>query len=350
MLRPRQLLAPLTLAACGLACAAPVAGARIVSQWHQVRVYSPANVDANTGWLAQQMFDLKKPPARIRVGDTTYAGPWNHATIGRGTMSEALKELSGRYADDSVAIYSDRALTAAERGRFKVSARLYRDADVLVLSAGHPACGGLSLTQARAIAAGRITRWSQVVAGAEGRIAVRYPQRNGAMDLRFGTRLIARRTTRGIRYRPSYGAGARPAADGGVAAAAKGDRSIAAITTWSAIRGRGGTTCVVPLNGVAASNASVAGLRYPGAYPVDVVVRRRIADLYTRKVVAALVDYMRSDKVRKQLRGRGLLVAGDPVPADPPSAPGPPETPPGDPIPVDTPPPGTVPVPPPYEY
>jgi hypothetical protein len=100
----------------------------------------------------------------------------------------------------------------------------------------------------------------------------------------------------------------------------------------------------VPLGGVAASRASVAALRFPGAYPVDVVVRRRIKDAYTRKLIAAFLTYMRSDKVRKQLRDRGLLVAGDPVPADPPAETIPPAAPPGEPIAVDAPPPGAVPI------
>ncbi len=304
--------------------AVPAAHARTVSSWHQVTVYSPANVDAHVGWLAQQMFDLKKP-ARIRVGATTYVGPWNNATIGGGTLSETLKLLGRRYAQDNVAVYSDRRLTAAERRRYKVAAELFRDADVLVLSAGHPGCAGLTLAQARGIAAGRITSWSQVVSGVDGRIAVRYPQqRTGAVELRFGVRLVGRMTSNGIRYRPTYASGARGAADGGVAAAAA-DRNIAAITSWSAVRGRSAGTCVVPLGGVAASQASVAALKYPGAYPVDVVVRRRIANPYLRKMVAAFSAYMRSDKVRSQLRGRGLLVAGDPPPADPPQAPAPAE-------------------------
>ncbi len=310
-------VAVVALAAGALVGSAPAAHARNVTQWHQVAVYSPANVDANVGWLAQQMFDLNKP-ARIRVGTTTYVGPWNNATIGRGTMSEALKELGRRYASDNIAVYSDRRLTASERARYRIAAELYRDADVLVLKAGHPGCSGLTLAQARAIASGRITRWSQVVSGLDGAIAVRYPQlRGGFSELRFGTRLIQRRTSRGLRYRASYAKGARGVADGGVAAAAS-DLSIAAITSWSKAGARGGATCIVPLGGVAANASSVAALRYPSAYPVDVVVRRRIGDAYLRKLIAAFSAYMRSAKVRDQLRGRGLLVAGDPPPADAP--------------------------------
>ncbi len=311
-------VAAVVFAACGALGAAPAAHARTVSSWPQVRVYSPSNVDAHVGWLAQQMFNLKEP-SRIRVGDTTYVGPWNNATITRGTMSEALKELSRRYASDTVAVYSDRRLTAAERRRYKVSAELFRDADVLVLVAGHPACAGLTLAQARGIATGRITRWSQVVSGAEGKIAVRYPLRAGFDEVRFGTRRVGRMTSKGIRYRPTYAPGARGAADGGVAAAAANPR-IAAITSWSAIRGRSPATCVVPLGGVAASQASVATLRYPGAYPVDVVVRRHIANAYERKMIAAFSAFMRSAKVRSQLRARGLLVAGDTPLPDPPQA------------------------------
>ena len=73
------------------------------------------------------------PPARIRVGDTTYVGPWNNATVTRGTMSEALKELSRRYASDNFAMFSDRAPHGRGARRGSGSARrLFRDADVLV--------------------------------------------------------------------------------------------------------------------------------------------------------------------------------------------------------------------------
>lgn len=289
------------------------ASARTVTDWPQVQVYSPSKVDAHVGWLAQAMFDLKKP-ARIRVGGTTFVGPWNNATITRGTMSETLKEIRGRYARESVAIYSDRALSASERSRFRVAAPLFRDADVLVLAAGHPACAGLTVAQARGIAQGRIKRWSQVAPGAAGEIAVRYPERNASPELRFGTHFVQYRTTKGLRYRPSYAAGARGAADGGVSRAAAGDMNVAAITSWSALRGSGGATCAVPLGGVEPSAASVAALRFPGAYPVDVIVRKQIKDAHQRAIVAKFSEYMRSAKVRDQLRARGLLVAGDPAP------------------------------------
>jgi hypothetical protein len=288
--------------------------ARTVTDWPQVQVYSPSKVDAHVGWLAQGMFNLKKP-ARIKVGGTTYVGPWNNATIGRGTMSEALKELKGRYARESVAIFSDRALSAAERRGFTVGARLFRDADVLVLAAGHPACGGLTLAQARGVAQGRITRWAQLVPGVDGKIAVRYPARNGSDELRFGTRLVPYRARGGmIRYRTSYAPGARGAADGGLSSVARGDLRIAAITSWSALRGAAGTTCAVPLGGIEPTAASVATLRYPGAYPVDVVVRRRIGDAHQRAIVRKFNEYMRSAEVRDKLRARGLLAVGDPPP------------------------------------
>jgi ABC-type phosphate transport system substrate-binding protein len=260
------------------------------------------------------MFDLKKP-ARIKVGGTTYVGPWNNATITRGSMSQALRELKGRYARESVAIYSDRELTAAERGPFRVAAPLFRDADLLVLAAGHPACAGLTMAQARGIAQGRITRWSQVVPGAGGKIAVRYPARGETAELRFGTGYVPYRTSKGVRYRTSYAQGSRGAADGGVSRAAAGDMTVAAITSWSAVRGTAAATCTVPLGGVEPTASSVAALRFPGAYPVDVIVRRRIRDAHQREIVRRFGAYMRSAKVRDQLRSRGLLVAGDPPPA-----------------------------------
>ena len=49
------------VALSGLALGSAPAHARTVTDWPQVQVYSPSKVDAHVGWLAQAMFDLKRP-------------------------------------------------------------------------------------------------------------------------------------------------------------------------------------------------------------------------------------------------------------------------------------------------
>lgn len=259
---------------------------------------------------------------RYRQGANTYFGQWVAASIGRGSTSEALAEVYedsvSRFPQGNQGVIIDRPLTGTEVARFTVLADLYRDGDVLVVTAGHPACAGLSLTQARRIANGTITRWSQVVRGAPvDRIAVRYLQMPGAEFPipRLGTRFVGQRTS----WRVDYARGGKGAPDGGVAEAAAGNRGVAAITTWSRLRGARPGSCIVPLGDVEPTNATIASLRYPGAFPVSYVVTRKIVgrDAVARGRVAVMRRAMRAKLLsegRKTLRSRGLLVVGDPVP------------------------------------
>ena len=58
-------------------------------------------------------------------------------------------------------VFLDRRLTAAERRHMVVRADLGRDADVLAVASGHPACAsGVSRAAARGIAKGTIRTWS----------------------------------------------------------------------------------------------------------------------------------------------------------------------------------------------
>lgn len=316
---------------------APAAEGRTLSTYVQVRVYSPTAVDAHVGWMPLSLF----PPrdrVRFTADGTSYIGTWANAVIAGGTTSDALKLMGRRYSyGTEQVVVTDRRLTARERKRFTVRTRLFRDADVLVVSADHPVCAtGLSLTQARAIATGRIRQWAEVVTGATtDTIAVRYRVNAvKAAELRFGTRLMPYRTTRGIRYRTTYAASARGLTDAGVGAAARGDHAIAAVTSWSHVGRLRSPICVVPLGGVRAGHDTVASLRFPGAYSVDLVAARRLKNGYVRKLVALFVARMGSAKAKDQLRARGLLVAGDPVPA---GTPGTPSGPPASPTPEPTP-------------
>src|SRR5262249_27130158 len=155
-----------------------------------------------------------------------------------GTASDGLATLqrNARYGSGGQAVLADRLLTRAESRRFIVLAEVYTDADVLVVAAGHPACAGLTRGQARSIAAGRLTRWCPLVAGAPvDAIRVIPPVDNAGQAVpHLGTRWVGS----GNRWRVTYAPGATGAADGGVGRAASGDMGVAAVTTWSRIRAR----------------------------------------------------------------------------------------------------------------
>ncbi len=315
--------ASLTAVAAGIVVAALApasAGAVTERTSFQMVQLTPARVYAQTSFLP---FALPDPPDRVyryRLGSRVFVGPWYPASVGGQTTAELLARVyrgatTRIGATGTEGVVSDRPLTARERGRFRVLADLYRDADVLVVAAGHPACAGLTAAQARSIARGGITRWSQVVAGAPADpIRVRYPAgTTGEGVPHLGTRWVGRLN----KWRINYAPGAVGAGDGGVAAAAA-DPSIAAITTWSRLRQRPAGVCAVPLNGVAPGDATVAGLTYPEAFPVTYVVTRRVVGGgHTVVMRRAMAAHLNSAKVKAMLRGQGLLVVGDPVAAPP---------------------------------
>ncbi|MFN8123621.1 MAG: hypothetical protein U0237_14450 [Thermoleophilia bacterium] len=326
MRTPHAVAGVLTLAAAlGAAGTAPQhAHARSYFTTFGFVQVAPSRVWQQTAWIPQS---IDVPPGvqhRFRLGADTYRGIWVPAAVSR-TDTTLMLGYARRDArirvDGSMFFVADRELTAAERRVFRVFADLYRDADVMVLRAGHPACAGLTRAQARAIASGRITRWSQVVAGAPAdRIAVRYPEVAGTIELRFGARLVGAT----VHWRATYAPGARGAADGGVAEAAR-NPAVAAITSWTAMRRQARTdVCVVPLGGVAPSDAAVAALTYPAAFPVRYVVPRSTRgvaprDLITRREVRR---HLASDAFRATLRGTGVLVSGDPIAPPQPVPPG----------------------------
>ena len=315
--------ASLAAAAAGIAVAALApasAGAVTERTSFQMVQLTPSRVYAQTSFLP---FALPDPPDRVyryRLGSRVFVGPWFPASVGGQTTTELLDRVH-RAAHDPDRGHRDggrhrRPSPDGPRAQpLPHLADLYRDADVLVVAAGHPACAGLTVAQARAIARGSVTRWSQVVAGAPAdAIRVRHPvDASGEGVPHLGTRWVGRLN----RWRVNYAPGAVGARDGGVAAAAA-DPSIAAITTWSRLRQGPAGVCAVPLNGVAPSDAAVAGLAYPEAFPVAYVVTRRVVGggqtVVMRRAMAA---HLNSAKVKAMLRGQGLLVVGDPLPAPP---------------------------------
>ena len=130
-------------------------------------------------------------------------------------------------------VFLDRRLTAAERRHMVVRADLGRDADVLAVASGHPACAsGVSRAMARGIAKGTIrTNWSAA--------GVPTPAGGDAIALRRAGDGFERSSE------PRFGAGylapksARITRDGGLSEAASGNQAIAAVTSWSRARSYG---------------------------------------------------------------------------------------------------------------
>ncbi len=124
-------------------------------------------------------------------------------------------------------------------------------------------------------------------------------------------------------------AGASAARDGGVSEAASGDLAIAAVTSWSRVRARQGTTCAVAVGGAAPSDASVRALAHPDAYPISFVTLRRLStarDRGVRPITAAFVQYLTGPRATSLFRQRGMLLVKEAWPAvpDPQTDPGPP--------------------------
>jgi hypothetical protein len=314
----------LAVAAAGLAATPAAAAPR--PEYVSVNSYIPARIDATIGFVPSHGM----PPtriARVRSGGRTFRFVYLNSAVVWPRTSMILSELSGRYASTAAGGFVDRPLTAKQRRRLVVRLDLGRDADVLAVAKDHPACAtGLTTAQARGIARGTITRWSEVVAGAPGAIAVRVEQSStGAKVPRWEAR--------------EYAKGTKGAADGGLGAAAQGDQAVAALTSWSRARAYAATTCSVPIDGVAPTDASVFALSYPAAFPISYVVPRRPfrATRYGRAVMRGFVDWLGGSDAAKQFRARGMMLVADGPPAPPPPPPPPEEPPPEDAIPVEEP-------------
>jgi hypothetical protein len=240
-------------------------------------------------------------PITVRVGGRTYRYTFGNAAAGVGPSATIyLKNMiRGRRYPSPQGVFLDRRFKKAERRHVEVRADLGRDADVLAVSSGHPACSsGVSRAAARGIAAGTIRTWSQA--------GVPTPASGDAIALR-------RAGTGTDRFvEPRFGAGAKPpsgaraARDGGLSEAATGDTAVAAITSWSRARAFQGTTCAVPIGGSAPSDASVRSLSHPDAYPISFVTLKRLRS--ARPIVAAFVKYLTGPRATTSFRERGMLL------------------------------------------
>ncbi len=300
-----------------LALIGPAAAeAKRVSTFWQQTAYVADRFWAQLGFIPIGGIQERGKPSVYRDGATTYVVTWTNALVGRSTtaaLKEAARYIKYRPVDDG--IFTDRFLSTREKRSYQVLADLARDADVLVVHRENPVCTtGLTRAQAGAIARGKITRWSQVTTLSDGqpdvitRRLVGRPGKQGDAfaEPRFGVALAAPHTV--------------VTADGGVSEA-RVDRGVAAVTSWSRVR-RGSGACVVALNGIAATNATVHGLRFPGAYPIQYVMhRKRSKGGENRVKVREYVRFLKSERAAVMFRNTGVLLAAEPAPADAVTAP-----------------------------
>jgi hypothetical protein len=261
-------------------------------------------------------------PITVRVGGRTYRYIFGNAAAAVGPSANIYLRnmIRMRRYPSPQGIFLDRRLTAAERRHVRIRADLGRDADVLAVRRGHPACAaGVSRVVARGIAAGTIRTWSAA----------------GVPTPPSGDAIALRRAGAGIErfVEPRFGAGgrlpkgAKSARDGGLSEAASGDHAVAAVTSWSRARAFQQTTCAVPVGGAAPTDASVRGLSHPNAYPISFVTLRRLRAV--RPIAAAFLQYLTGPGATTSFRQRGMLLVKEtwtavPDPySDPPPDPGP---------------------------
>jgi hypothetical protein len=260
-------------------------------------------------------------PITVRVGGRTHRFVFDNAAavVGPSAGIYLRNMVRQRRFPSPQGVFLDRRLTAKERRHLVVRADIGRDADVLAVAIGHPACAtGVSRAAARGIAAGRIRTWS----GA----GVPAPAGADAIALRRAGSGIERSAE------PRFGApatappGTRTAPDGGLSEAASGDLAIAAVTSWSRARAFQATTCAVPVGGAAPTDASVRALSHRDAYPISFVTLKRLGlRPGVVPITTAFLKYLTGPRAASSFRVRGMLLVKEQWPAvgAPVSPPGP---------------------------
>jgi hypothetical protein len=249
-------------------------------------------------------------PIKVRVGGRTHRYVFGNAAAVVGPSGDIYLRnmIRGRRYPSPQGIFLDRRLTAAERRHVQVRVDLGRDADVLAVRRGHPACAsGVSRAVARGIAAGTIRTWSAA--------GVATPPSGDAIALHRAGNGIERSVEPRLAAGWRLPAGARAAPDGGLSEAASGNLAIAAVTSWSRARALQQTTCAVPIDGSAPSDTSVRALSHPDAYPVSFVTLHRLRG--ASPIVAAFLTYLTGPQATASFRQRGMLLAKEAWPALP---------------------------------
>jgi hypothetical protein len=240
-------------------------------------------------------------PITVRVGGRTYRYIFGNAAAAVGPSANIYMRnmIRARRYPSPQGIFLDRRLKAAERRYVEVRADLARDADVLAVGRGHPACAsGVSRAVARGIAAGTIRTWSAA--------GVPTPESGDAIALRRAGSGVDRFVEPRFRAGIQLPKGARAVYNGGLSEAASGNLAIAAVTSWSRARSYQVTTCAVPVGGAAPNDTSVRALSHPDAYPISFVTLRRLRGV--RPIAAAFLKYLTGPRATASFRQRGMLL------------------------------------------
>jgi len=289
---------PVLLAVVLTTLLAPSAHAAVPGRFVQIDAVNATRVDRLIGFIPIQGIDPKHEGTPVRIGGRRYRLLWLNAGGSTPALGLTLTNLA-KLVPTNKGVFADRPLTGRERRRFNVLVDLGRDADVLVVAAGHPACQGISRAAARAIARGSITRWSD--AGVPGAEQDAISLRLAGSDTSFTEMRLGSPSKKPAR--------ARIEADGGIGAAARGDHSVAAVTSWSRARAWRAGVCAVPLGGVAPTDATVRSLAYPAAYRITfVAAKRRPADALSRAAMRAYVDFLLSARAGALFERNGMLL------------------------------------------
>jgi hypothetical protein len=240
-------------------------------------------------------------PITVRVGGRTHRYVFGNAAAAVGPSADIYMRnmIRARRFPSPQGIFLDRRLKAAERRHVQVRADLGRDADVLAVTRGHPACAsGVSRGAARGIAAGTIRTWSAA--------GVPVPASGNTIALRRAGSGVDRFVEPRFRAGSRLPGGARAAYDGGLSEAALGNLAVAAVTSWSRARAYQVTTCAVPVSGAVPTDASVRALSHPDAYPISFVTLRRLRQV--RPIAAAFMQYLTGPRATASFRQRGMLL------------------------------------------
>jgi hypothetical protein len=252
-------------------------------------------------------------PIKVRFKGRTHRYVFGNAAAAVGPSADIYMKnmIRGRRYPSPQGIFLDRRLTAAERRHVRVRVDLGRDADVLAVHRDHPACAsGVSRAVARQIAAGQIRTWSAA--------GVPIPASGDAIALRRAGDGVERSVEPRLAAGWRLPAGAKAAFDGGLSEAASGNHAIAAVTSWSRARAFQQTTCAVPIDGSAPTDASVRALSHRDAYPVSFVTLRRLRDV--TPIADAFVSYLKSPRATAAFRQRGMLLVKETWPEPAPQA------------------------------
>lgn len=259
------------------------------------------------GWLNPNYGPVT--PERVRWAGRTYRFTYSTSAAAVGPTIDIYvrNALQMRRSPKPEGFFFDRELRpGAERTHLRVRLDLGRDADVLAVKRGHPACAGISRAAAKGIAAGKVRTWSAAgVAGAPvDAIALRRAGTGETAEPRFGA---------------SYKlpAGARLAFDGGLGEAS-GSPAVAAVTSWSRARSRQLAVCAVPIGGATLSDEAVRALSHPDAHPIRYVTLKRLKPRRggsLEPIVRGWLQFLAGPRATKQFAQRGLLPAKGPWPA-----------------------------------